>query len=127
MRKIVLPFMTVLFVLILGCSPYEKHEETVTKIVSYDELYWMERNQRELANKLSEENNIAKTMIEEIREGSVMLRFNLDFMEDHPEYDLVEFEFPITKYKKERTSIEFFNDEGKITKVHSVNGDWEVY
>lgn len=97
---------------------FKKQELTVTKVLSHDELYWIERNQRELANKILDKDWLAK----EIREGAVKLRFNLDFMEDHPEYDLIEIRLPTTRYKNKDNVIEFISDEGVVSKVHSENG-----
>ena len=44
-------------------------------------------------------------------------------MIDHPEYDLVEFEFPLTIYLD---SIEFISGKGVITKVQTKDG-WKDY
>jgi len=96
----------------------KKQELSITKIVSHDELYWVERNQRRLADKMSGKNWLSQ----EIQEGAVKLRFNLDFMEDHPEYDLIEIKLPTTRYKDKNKLIEFISDKGVITKVHSENG-----
>jgi hypothetical protein len=69
-----------------------------------------------LADRLFEENK-SKAIIEKIQEGAKMVRFNLDFMIDHPEYDLVEFEFQVTKYTDGGTTIEFIYDKGVIKRV----------
>lgn len=127
-KFLLLSIMTLTLLLIIaGCSSYEeKEEETVTKVVSFDDLYWIERNQRELADKLIEENK-SKTIVEEVQEGASMVRFNLDFMTDHPEYDVVEIEFPVTEYIVNSTTIEFMSDEGVIKRVHSEKDGWKDY
>jgi hypothetical protein len=116
-----------LFIINAGCSSYEEvSHETMTKTVSYDELYLLERKQRELVDKLSKENQ-DKQIIKEIQEGAVQIRFNLDFMKDHPQYDVFEIKFPFTTYKVDGSTIEFMSDEGEIIRVHSKEMGWEEY
>ena len=102
----------------------EKQELTITKVVSYDELYSIERNQRDLSNEVM----LEKTriwMAKEIQKGELELVNNRYFMIDHPEYDLFEIEFPVTQYIDNNGNIiEFISDKGVITKVHSEEG-WE--
>ncbi len=46
-------------------------------------------------------------------------------MHDHLEYDFIEIRLPTTRYIDNGNVIEFFSDEGVITKVHSKHG-WEL-
>ncbi|MED1863835.1 hypothetical protein P4V41_10265 [Fictibacillus nanhaiensis] len=109
-----------------GCSTYEEHTKMITKKLSYEDLYLMERKQRELADKLIKENQ-NEDIIKEVKDGAVKIRFNLDFMKDHPEYDLFEIELPITTYIVEGTTIEFLSDEGVLKRVRSMEKGWEEY
>ncbi|KAA0550054.1 hypothetical protein FZW96_01540 [Bacillus sp. BGMRC 2118] len=65
----------------------------------------MERNQREMAYNLFDENKIVSEMLEEILERAEKTRYHLDFMQDYSEYDQMEVEFPITIYKKDGETI----------------------
>ncbi len=104
----------------------EKQELTETKIVNYDQLYWIERDQSELADKIM----LDKTRIwlaKEIQTGAQKVRFNWDYMIDNPQYDLIEIMLPTTRYiDKNGKIIEFISGKGIITKVHSEKG-WESY
>lgn len=101
----------------------EKQESTVTKVVSFDELYWIERDQRKLSHELRSVKNKG-WLAREVLNGAIQIGFNQDFMLDHPEYDLIEIQFPITRYEDDGNVIEFISDEGVIIKVRS-NNEWE--
>lgn len=110
---------------LLERNSLEKQELTETLVVDYDELYWIERNQRELAGKMKSDED-RKWLSEEIQEATVKLRYTLDFMVDHQEYDQIEVELPVTKYVDGDDVIEFYSDEGVITRVHSESG-WKDF
>ncbi|MGG0175192.1 hypothetical protein [Gottfriedia acidiceleris] len=95
----------------------------VSKTLTKDEIYKLERNQRISANKFQEEN---EWLSKEIKKGATMIEFNYDFMYDHPEYDSVKISFTVTKYKVDGKTVEFISDEGKITQIHS-NSGWKDY
>ncbi|PGL69418.1 hypothetical protein [Bacillus sp. AFS055030] len=95
----------------------------VSKTLTKDEIYKLERNQRISANKFEKEN---EWLSKEMQKGATMIEFNYDFMYDHPEYDSVKISFTLTKYKVDGKTIEFISDEGKITKIHSKSG-WKDY
>lgn len=126
MKIVKLASMFFFILVVLGCSSYEKQTKTVTKVVSHDDMYWIERNQRSLVKKLQEENT-SDAIIEEVQQGVEMIRSNLDFMVDHPEYDLVEIEFPVNKYIDSHTEFEYMSDMGVIKRVHSEENGWQDY
>ncbi|MEE6452807.1 hypothetical protein RAH41_19770 [Gottfriedia acidiceleris] len=96
-----------------------KIETSVTKTLTKDEIYKLERNQRKSANKY-EKNN--EWLYKEIKKGATMIEFNYDFMYDHPEYDSAKITFPVTKYKVNGKTVKFISNEGKINQVHSESG-----
>lgn len=104
----------------------KKEELFKTKELSYDQLYQIERNQRSLYEEIKSQKN-RDWLAREIQEGTVKVRFTLDFMADHQEYDLFEINFPITKYVGDDTVIEYISGEGQIIKVHSSKNGWEEY
>ena len=91
-----------------------KKETTVTKTLTKDEIYSIERDQRKLAEKYETEN---KWLYKEIRDAALMIDFNYDFMYDHPEYDSVKIKFPVTTYRVDGNTVEFFSKKGKIIQV----------
>ena len=132
-KKSLLIFLLIIVMVLIVCLPMiqniftkisiknTKKETTVTKTLSHDELYHLERNQRELANKLISENK-RKWLGEEILQGALDIGFNIDFMTDHPEYDLVKINFQIVKYSVNGKTIKFITRKGKIIQVHSKDG-----
>lgn len=92
-------------------------EKNVTKIVSLDELYSIELKQRELG----------KTSNSEIiSDATDKLRDSWYFMDTHPEYDLVEFEFLVKEYVDNGEIIKFISDKGIIKRVYT-NNRWESW
>ncbi|MFD1738725.1 hypothetical protein ACFSCX_19600 [Bacillus salitolerans] len=99
----------------------ESSEGHIKKTLDYEQLYLIEREQRVLAASplLNEYNWIS----DEIIESTTNLRFNLDYLKDHPEFEEVEIEFLIKTYVVEGKEIEFIAGEGKIMKVKEA-GEW---
>lgn len=99
----------------------EKQEFITIKVVSYNELSRMHANQSKLKNELRSE----KTTIwlaNEILIGSHKMMNNVYFMDNNTKYNLIEIKLPTTRYVDDNNVIEFFSDEGVITKLHSGNG-----
>ncbi|MFE8699915.1 hypothetical protein ACFYKX_04680 [Cytobacillus sp. FJAT-54145] len=126
MKNFTILAITCLLLIITGCSSLEKQEEIIIKEVSYDELYWIEREQRDLIYKLNEDKE-RESIIEEVQKGVNRLRFKLDFMHDHPEYNIVKIEFLAVKYTNGDHSFEFMSDRSVITEVHSEIEGWKDY
>lgn len=99
----------------------EKQEFITIKVVSYGELSWLHSNQSKLKNELRLERTTI-WLANEILIGSHKMMNNVYFVDNHPKYDLIEIKLPTTKYIDGNNVIEFFSDEGVITKLHSGNG-----
>ena len=98
-----------------------KEETTVTKTLTKDEIYQLERQQRKLAKQYEKDYT---WIYYEIRDASPKIEFSYDFMYDHPEYDSIKIKFPVTSYKVNGDIVKFISNEGKIIQVHSAKG-WQ--
>lgn len=78
------------------------------KILTKDEIYKLERNQRILATKYEKEN---EWLSKEMKKGAMMIEFNYDFLYNHPEYDSVKISFTVTRYKVNGKTVEFISNE----------------
>lgn len=120
----ILLFLFLAFIFTLIFLPSEKRtEKYVTKIVTKDDLYWLERNQRELANDLREEN---QSLSDEMLKAAIDMYSNLDIMVDNPHYNQLEIKLPLITYEKNGETIEFFTGKGEILRVHTKDG-WSDY
>ncbi|MDU4695715.1 hypothetical protein D3C76_1153810 [compost metagenome] len=55
-----------------------------------------------------------------VYEGYWNLGYLEDFLDDHPEYDLIEVNFPFIEY--ETQGVRFITGKGAVTRVHSGSG-----
>ncbi|TCI34607.1 MULTISPECIES: hypothetical protein [unclassified Exiguobacterium] len=100
---------------------HTKQVSTESMTMTKDEIYKLERQQRELANQY-EENH--EWLYDEIKDVAPLIEFGYDFMYDHPEYDKLKITYPKTTYKIDGKNVTFISNEGKIIRAHTQEG-WE--
>jgi competence protein ComGC len=96
-----------------------KQVSTESMTMTKDEIYKLERQQRELADQYEENHN---WLYDEIKDVAPLIEFGYDFMYDHPEYDKVKIAYPKTTYEIDGKDVTFISDEGKIIQAHSQEG-----
>ncbi|KAA0545266.1 hypothetical protein FZW96_17970 [Bacillus sp. BGMRC 2118] len=99
----------------------KKEESTITRSLTKDEVYQLERQQRDLAKQFEKEYD---WLYDEIKNSSLKILSTYDFMHDHPEYDQIKVTFPITTYRVNGETVTFISNEGTISQVHTSSG-WE--
>ncbi|WP_214891223.1 hypothetical protein [Exiguobacterium sp. s142] len=95
---------------------HTKQVSTESMTMTKDEIYKLERQQRELANQY-EENH--EWLYDEIKDVAPLIEFGYDFMYDHPEYDKLKITYPKTTYKIDGKNVTFISNEGKIIRAHT--------